>query len=442
MSLTTRVLIGLVAGLAAGIAVSLSASPALLAAAGAVKPIGTLWVNAIRMTVIPLVVASLVVGVANAPDVRAIGRVGWRALLLFLAVLFAGAIFAVLAGQPLLARLTIDPVAAAALRESAAAGAPAAGAAALPGWSQWLVDLVPVNPMKAAADGAMLPLIVFTLAFAVALLRVPPERRQPVVAFFGGVFDASLVLVRWVLALAPVGVFALALPLAATMGLAAAGALGYYVLLVSLLSVIFSALVLYPAAVVLGRVPLRRFARAAAPAQAVALSSRSSLASLPAMIEGATDVLRLPVAVSSFFLPLAASVFRAGAGVGVTTGIIFLARLYDVPLGGAQLASVVLTVVLTSFSVPGIPGGSILVMLPALAAAGIPEAGVGLLLGIDTIPDMFRTATNVTGHMSAAVIVARGVPEEPAEGGAESAPMARGEAALREARSDGVAARG
>jgi Na+/H+-dicarboxylate symporter len=236
-------------------------------------------------------------------------------------------------------------------------------------------------------------------------------------AFFAGLFDAMLVLVRWILALAPIGVFALALPLAATMGLAAAGALGFYVVLVSLLAILFSALVLYPAAVVLGRVPLRRFARAAAPAQAVALSSRSSLASLPPMMEGASKVLGLPPEISSFLVPLAASIFRAGAAVGVTTGILFLARLYGVELSGAQLATVVLTVVLTSFSVPGIPGGSILVMLPALAAAGIPEAGVGLLLGVDTIPDMFRTATNVTGHMTAAAIVGRGSaapPDEPA----------------------------
>lgn len=408
MSLTSRVLLGLAAGLAAGIAVSAWPSPTLLSLVAAVKPIGTLWINAIRMTVVPLVVASLVVGVASAPDLRTIGRVGSRALVVFLAILVAGVIVAILVAQPLLAHLTIDPAAAASLREMAAAGTAGSPPATLPSWSQWLTDLVPVNPVKAAADGAMLPLIIFSLAFAVALLRVGEARRAPVIGFFGGLLDAMLVLVRWVLALAPVGVFALALPLAATLGLRAAGALGAYIVLVSVLAVAFSTFVLFPAAVIFGRVAPRRFARAAAPAQAVALSSRSSLAALPAMIEGVGRTLRLPPEISHFLVPLAASTFRAGAAVGVTTGILFLARLYGVTLGGAQLATVALTVVLTSFSVPGIPGGSILVMIPALLAAGIPDAGVGLLLGVDTIPDMFRTATNVTGQMTAAAIVGRG----------------------------------
>jgi proton glutamate symport protein len=419
MSLTTRVLIGLAAGLSAGIAISLHPSPALLALTNVIAPVGTLWMNAIRMTVIPLVVSSLIAGVTAAPDMRSVGRVGFRALLIFLAVLVAGAVFAASVGQPLLAWLPIDASAAAALRESAAKpGATADAAAKIPGFAQWLTDLVPQNPVKAAADGAMLPVIVFTLAFAVALLRVPPSQRQPVAGFFSGVFDAVLVLVRWVLALAPFGVFGLALPLATRLGLSAAGALVYYVVLVSLAAALFSALVLYPAAVLLGGVPLRTFARASAPAQAVAFSSRSSLASLPAMIDSSRS-LGLPAEVTTFFLPLAASVFRAGASVGVTIGVLFLARLYGVPLSAVQLATVIVTVVLTSFSVPGIPGGSILVMLPALQAAGIPDAGIGLLLGLDTIPDMFRTTTNVTGHMAAATIVARGhTPEAtpPAQG--------------------------
>src|SRR5690606_26876630 len=184
------------------------------------------------------------------------------------------------------------------------------------------------------------------------------------------VFDATLQLVRWILELAPIGVFALALPLAATMGVEAAGALIYYIVLVSVAAVLFTIVVLYPAAYLLGRVPIGRFARAAAPAQAVALSARSSLAALPAMIEGAQRHLTLPPAVTSFFLPLAASVFRAGTGVGATIGALFLARLYDVPLSATQLATMVLVVVLISFSVPSIPGGTIIVMIPVLQSAG------------------------------------------------------------------------
>lgn len=415
MSLTTKVLIGLAAGLAAGIAISMYPSPALLAAVEFIKPFGTLWVNAIRMTVIPLVVSSLIVGIANAPDVRAVGRIGWRAIVVFVAAVTLAATFAAIVGQPMLAALDVDPATAAALRESGAAATAQSGAAsaAMPSFSQWLIDLVPTNPIRAMADGAMLPIIVFSVAFGVALLALPPANRTPLTSLLQSIFDVTLRLVTWILELAPIGVFALALPLAVTMGVASAGALAFYVVLVAVTLLLFVVIVLYPAALLLGRTPLGRFARAAAPAQAVAVSARSSLAALPAMIEGSRRWLTLPPAVTSFFLPLAASVFRAGTGVGATIGVLFLARLYDVALSPAQIATIVAVVVLISFSVPGIPGGTIIVMIPVLQAAGIPISGIGLLLGIDTIPDMVRTMTNVTGHMAAATIVGRG---EPADG--------------------------
>jgi Na+/H+-dicarboxylate symporter len=245
------------------------------------------------------------------------------------------------------------------------------------------------------------------VAFGVALTSLDAARRAPVVAFFQGVADAMLVLVRWILALAPIGVFALALPLATRVGIAAAGALAYYVALVVALSIGAIVLLLYPAAIVLGRVPLRTFARASLPAQAVAFSSRSSLAALPAMIEGATDRLGISRETTGFFLPLAASVFRVGAVVGQIVGVLFIARLYGVEIDAARVATIALTSVLTSFSVPGVPGGSILVMVPVMIAAGVPVEGIGVLLGVDTIPDMFRTTANVTGHMAAVTLVGK-----------------------------------
>ena len=406
MSLTVRVLLGLVAGLVVGFAIN--EVPSLRGIVPWIEPLGSIFINAIRMTVVPLVVASLVVGVAGASDARAIGRVGWRALVLFVALVLAGAVFGAIVAQPILTRM-IDPGTAGALAGSAGelAGAAQEGAQRLPTFAQWLIDLVPSNPIRAAADGAMLPLIVFSLLFGVALLRLQAERRRPIIGFFEGVAEAMLVLVRWVLVLAPIGVFALAVPLAARMGLAAAGALAGFVILVSAMSVAFMALVLYPAASALGRVPLGTFARAIAPSQAVAFSSRSSLAALPAMIEAAETRLGFPPEISRFLLPLSASTFRAGSGVGLTVSVLFVARLYGVDLSVAQIATVIATVLLTSFSVPGIPNGSIIAMVPILVAAGIPVEGIGILLSIDTIPDMFRTTTNVTGHMTAAAILSR-----------------------------------
>jgi Na+/H+-dicarboxylate symporter len=225
-----------------------------------------------------------------------------------------------------------------------------------------------------------------------------------------------LVVVRWLMVVAPIGVFALTLPLVARMGLSAVGALATYVVLVSAAVVVFVLVVVYPAAVFIGGVSFRDFARAAAPAQVVAISARSSLAALPALIDSARTKLHLPPEISGFFLPLASAMFRVGATLGLTTGAVFIGRLYGVSISPAQLATIVLTAVVTSFSIPGIPGGSIIAMAPVLASAGLPIEGIGILLGVDTIPDMFRTAANVTGQLAAATIVARGAPaEQPAE---------------------------
>lgn len=417
MSLTSKVLIALVAGMAAGVGISVSGSPALLRLATYVEPVGTIFINAIRMTVIPLVVGSLITGVASAPDPRSIGRVGVRALALFLVTLTVGAIFSAIVAPPIFARFPIDVAARSALSNVSgnAATVAAESMKKLPTFSQWFVDLVPSNPVKAAADGAMLPLIIFSLLFGLALTRLVPERRERLVGVFRAISEAALTLVRWILEFAPIGVFALAVPLAARLGVSAAGAVLYYIAVVAVLTTGFSLLVLYPLASIGGRVPLLEFARAALPAQAVAMSARSSLASLPAMMESARSRLGLPEEIVSFFLPLAASTYRMGGAVGQVIGVVFLARLYGTPLGPTQLASVVVTVVLATFSVPGIPAGSIVIMAPVLMSAGIDMAGLGILLGVDTIPDMFRTTCNVTGDMAAATVLGgrnRRLPDE------------------------------
>lgn len=414
MSLTTKVLIALAAGLALGIAISASDAPALKALVPIIEPVGTLWINAIRMTVIPLVVGSIIVGVTSAPDPQTIGRIGGRALLLFVVLLVAAATFAAVVTPPLFARLPLDPAAMATLQETARAASAAAGESVgkIPTFSQWLVDLVPTNPVKAAADGAMLPLIIFSMMLGLGITQLSASSREVLQRFFRALADTALTLVRWVLVAAPLGVFALAVPLAAKLGVSAAGALLGYIVVTSVLCVVFALLVLYPLAAVAGKRSLLEFARGVFPAQAVAFSARSSLASLPAMMEAARTKLALPEQVASFFLPLAASTFRVGGALGITSGVLFIARLYGVELSLAQLASVVLTVVLTTFSVPGIPAGSIIVMVPVLMAAGVPVEGMGVLLGVDTIPDMFRTTTNVTGDMAAAAVVARGEREE------------------------------
>ena len=410
MSPTVRVIAGLIAGLAVGVGIAMSGNPTLIGLAGIIEPVGTLFINAIRMTVIPLVVSTLVVGIATTSGAGVIGRIGWRAIALFLLMLAAAATASALVAQAVFNNIAIDPAASQALQAGAATATTAAQSAKVPTISQWLIDLVPINPIKAAADGSMLPLIIFTLAFGIALTRVSANSRDSAVRFFAAISDAMLVLVRWILLVAPIGVFALAVPLAVKLGLSAAKALAAYVVTVNLLCLIAMA-ALYPLASLVGRVSIRLFARAAAPAQAVAFSSRSSLAALPTMLESAETILRLPTAVRTFFLPLAASVFRLGGAVGITVGVLFIARLYGVAISPATLATVIVMSVLTTFSVPGVPGGSIIAMVPVLLAANLPIQGIGVLLAVDATTDSFRTTTNVTGSIAVATMLAGVAPD-------------------------------
>lgn len=403
MSLTVRVLLGLGLGFVVGLIAP--SQPALAWLPSLVEPLGTLFINGIRMTVVPLVVSSLIVGVAAAPDPRVVGRIGGSALRWWLLIVGAAAVVGVVVVPAAFRLLPLDAAAMEALRAGAVAGDIAERAKAVPSFAQWVTELLPVNPVKAASDGAMLPLIVFSVLFGVALTRVAAEPRAAVLRVLEGIQEAALTLVRWVLQLAPIGVFALAVPLASRIGLAAAGAVLAYVGLVSVLCVLFAALVLYPVAVLVGGVPLREFVRAALPAQAVAMSSRSSLAALPAMIEGAATRLGLSREITGFLLPLSAATFRTGAGIGMTGGVCFIAALYGVDLTAAQLATVAVSTVLLSFSVPGVPAGSIIVMVPILVSVGLPVEGIAILIGVDTLPDMFRTTLNVTGTMAVATAI-------------------------------------
>jgi Na+/H+-dicarboxylate symporter len=276
----------------------------------------------------------------------------------------------------------------------------------MPSLVQRLIDVVPANPVKAAADGTILPLVVFSLALGLALSRIADAKREPLVRIFRSLADVMLVLVSWILKIAPLGIFALAFALGVRLGASSAGALLRYV--VTLCGSLFAfTLALYPVAWLLGRTRLREFAAAAAPAQALALSSRSSLVALPAMIAGARDRLHLPATSTGFVLPLAVAVLRSNVPIAWVVGVVFLGRLYGVPVSETQLVVLIVTSTLISFSVPGIPSASLFLMAPVLVGLGLPAEGVGILIAIDAIPDMFKTLLNVTAHMTSATILAR-----------------------------------
>src|SRR5215471_4017347 len=405
MSLTKRVLVALVLGIVGGLLVLLHPTPTLLKLVSWIEPIGTLWVNAIRMTVIPLVVSLLMTGIASCSDMQVVRGIGWRALVSFLGLLVLVAVLGLIFVPPLFAWFRMDPTTIATLRGNAGGGV-AVPPTHIPSMAEWVVSLVPINPVKAASDGAILPVVVFTVAFALALLKVTEDRREAVLRLFQGVGDAMLVIVRTIIDLAPIGVFALVLPVASRTGIAAAGALGYYVAVTAVAQGLII-LLLYPVAALLGRVPILRFAQAVFPAQAVAFSSSSSLASLPTLIDGSERKLMLPTSVTDVVLPLAVSTFKVTTPALWLVAAIFLGRLYGVPLAPTQLLVICLTGILTSFSTPGVPHGWLLVISPLVVTMGIPAEGIGLLIAVDAIPDIFATTLNVTGDMVAAALVSR-----------------------------------
>jgi len=399
MSLTTRVIASLALGLATGVAAYATRSPALLALTGLLAPLGTLWVNAILMTVVPLVVSSLFAGVLSTAEPRLVGRLGGRALLLFVLLASTSATLTAVVGPRAIGWLSTGP---------STVNAPGAAVAQVAPLTvgDWITGLIPANPLKAAADGSLLPLVVATLLFALAVTRLPEEQKQALTRLVDAVAGATRVLVGWVLRLAPVGVFALALQAAARLGVAAAGVLGTYVVLVASLSLALL-LPLYALALTAGRTSQPRFARAVAPAQAVALSSRSSLASLPALIEGADGPLGLPRTISGFCLPLAVSAFKYCAPVTMLVGVLVAGRVYGIALPTARLVQAAILSVLMSFAVPGVPGGGLLVAAPIFAATGVPMEMIGMLLAADTLADMFRAMANVTADLAVATVLSR-----------------------------------
>ena len=404
MSQPTRILLSLVAGLALGIgAASLGWAGRLIPFS---QPVGHLWLNALEMTIIPLVMALVVTGIAATAEAANAGRTAARAIVTFIAMLW---LFSVLAAVmvPLLLRAWPLGAAAAANLRGALAGAKPVGT--VPGFSDFLVGIVPTNAIAAAASDAFLPFIVFTLVFAFALTRLPAAQRAPLIALFEAIRDTMLVMIGWVLWIAPLGVFALAFTVGAQAGVAAFGALIHYILIVSSVGVVIG-LSGYPVAVIGGRVSFTRFARAVAPAQAVALSTESSLASLPAMLGGA-EALGVPVATAGVVLPLATAIFRATSPAMNLAVAIYVAYWFGVPLTVTSLVTGVAVAAITTLGSVSLPGqiSYVASIAPICIAMGVPIAPLGLLVAVETLPDIVRTVGNVTMDLAVtAMVAARG----------------------------------
>jgi Na+/H+-dicarboxylate symporter len=398
VKLHIAIALGLVGGLALGLAASITGSPALLWLAESVEPLGTAFVNLLKMVVLPLIASVIFVGVSSLGDLRRLGRMG-AITMIFLAV---AAIIGVLTGMGTMGLLL--PFASEA---AAQAVAPAAVEATTSiDLVSFLLGLIPSNPFQTAAEGALLPLIVFTVLVAAAAGALPKRERDVLFDLAQAVAAALIKLVHWILWTAPIGVLALAAPVTARAGWAMLQSLIMFVLAVLVGLTLYIGLLYLPTVKFLARRPVGAFMRAILSPQVIAAASTSSPATVPAMLEAA-DELEISPPVAGFVIPLGAGIARGGSAVFQGAGIVFLAWLYGVPLAAAGLGGAILAIFIVSFAVASIPGGSVLSMAPALSTVGIPLDGLAVLLSIDRIPDMARTATNVTGTMTATVLVDR-----------------------------------
>lgn len=405
MSQATRILLALLAGLLLGIASAAAHGGWTDMAVGVAEPVGGLWLDALRMTIVPLIVSLLITGIAASAEAARASRLAGRAIILFMVVLWISAIIAAFLTPLLLSLWPIPGESAAALKSALSASTDKVGE--IPTFAQFVRSIIPTNPLAAAVNDQILPLMVFTAIFAFALTRLPAGPREQLVGFFRAVADAMLVIVNWVLWLAPIGVFALAYVVGARAGAGAFGALLHYILIVSAVGCVVWFLA-WPLAMFGGRVGFLNFTRAVGPAHAVAISTQSSLASLPAMLRGA-EKLGVPVAGSGVVLPLAVAIFRATGPAMNLAVAIYVAYWFNIQITPGMMIAGVAAAATTTLGAVSLPGSITYItsIAPICLAMGIPIEPLVLLVAVETMPDIIRTTGNVAMDVAATTAVAK-----------------------------------
>ena len=405
MSTPVRILFALVLGLGGGALLARSGGGWTAPVVSVTEPLGGMWLDGLRMTIVPLVVSLLITGIASTASAARAGGVAARALGVILGVLWTSSLIGWLLSDLFWSVWPIPAEAGAALR--AALGAQTGALPPTPGVGDFLRGIVPSNPLRAAVEDQMLPLILFSGVFGFAITRLPEEPRALLSRFFAAVADAMIVVIGWVIWLAPLGVFALALAVGAKAGIAAAGALGHYVLTLSAIGLTI-ALLGYPLAVLAGRIPLGRFTRALFPVQAVAVSTQSSLACLPLMLK-ASERLQVAPETAGIVLPLCVALFRA-TGPAMNLGVaLYVAHWFGIHLGPAQIVAGIAAGAITTMGAVSLPGQVSFVSSigPIALAIGVPLEPLLVLVAVETIPDLFRTLGNVVMDVSVTRVVAR-----------------------------------
>ncbi len=399
------ILASLIAGLFAGIAIGTGPVEQVF------ELIGALWLNGLKMTVVPLVVALLVMGIVKTAEVAQAGRISAYSIGGILAVTATSTLIGLFLTPVLLGWFPIPAESAAAMR-AALGGAEAV--ATPPGFFETLRGIVPGNPIDAAARTDILPLLVFTLVFAFAITRLPAEQRGRLTGFFDALAAAMIVVIEWVLWLAPIGVFALAFTVGAVSGTAALGTLAHYILIVSMCGWVVTALA-YPLARFGGGIPIRRYATEIVQPQALAISTQSSLACLPIMLKKA-EAMGVSEAHAGVTLPMTVALLRAtGPAMNVAVAI-YIATWFGVEIGAPQMALGFFAAMLASLGAVSLPGSVSFFtsMVPICVALGIPIEPLAILIAVETIPDITRTLGNVTTNVALTATVDRMVGKDAA----------------------------
>jgi Na+/H+-dicarboxylate symporter len=414
MQLYTKITIALVVGAVVGLLANLFGIDPLTRLLVAIEPVGTGWIRLITMVVVPLVFASLVVGTASLGDITKLGRIGGKTVVYYLGTTAIAVSIGLLLSNLVEPGSRIDPVALEGLRSTyMAEGASRVELAReAPRLIDILLGMIPKNPIEALAAGDMLPIIFFAIFFGAAISALPDERRTHVVGFFDGVNEAAMVMIHWIMKLAPYAVFALIGAVVARFGLDVLRSLLVYSLVV-IAGLLLHVAITYTTALRLlaRRSPLEFFGKVRE-AQLIAFSTSSSNATLPVSMEVAEERLGVEKEVSSFVLPLGATINMDGTALYQAVATMFIAQVLVGEISFTAQFGIVLTATLASIGAAGVPSAGIIILVvvleQALAGTGVdPAAGIALVLGVDRILDMCRTAVNVTGDLTAAVVIDR-----------------------------------
>jgi Na+/H+-dicarboxylate symporter len=408
MKLETKILVAFGAGIGVGAVSRFDSFGALRTGIIALEPLGTVFIRLITMVVVPLVVASVFVGVASLGNVRSLGRIGGKTLGYFIGTTVLAAVVGLVvasvanvgAGLPQADRSALLGTAAVATVTSTPS----------PTFVQTIVAMIPQNPIAAAASGDLLPLIIAVCIFAAAATVATGAARDSVVRFFTGVNELSSIVIAWLMRLAPIGVFVLIAVTVARSGMALLTQLAAFTLVVVLALMAHTALVLLPALRIGARMPIRHFVGSVSDALLLAFSTASSNAALPVSMSAARDRLRIPGDVVGFVLPAGASLNKNGAAAYKAVTAVFLAQIYGLPLTAGTLLTIASTSTLAAFAGTGVPGSSLITTLIVLNAIGLgprAAAGIALVAAVDRPLDMCRTAVNTIGNLIGAAWIAR-----------------------------------